>query len=409
MASFQPETALAYARALAYPRRVGSPGEAAAIAEIETRLAQAGYEVERQPFEFSAGSQVATTFEILLAQILVLLTFWAWGASAVLGMLPALLLLGLLAGTGRLQRWVAAGSIAPPSGQTPTLWQRLCSRLGPRSQTVNIVGRLPGASAEPGPARGALPRLYLVAHSDSKSQGLPLAARMTLIALAGLASVVFAVLTLLRPLWPALTSLAALAGLAALLAGAPLLFLFLAGAGNVSPGALDNASGVGLVLHLAEALAQGRPDVDFTILITGAEELGVVGATAFVLLAQRHGRLRHTDTGGAVSVLNFDGIGSDGRLAMVGGGGDNHLAALVRASCVELRLPLGRLPLIGALFDHIPFAEAGCEALSLVTLGIAGRAVHTSADTADKLHVEGFRQAGEVALRVIQKMAIRNT
>ncbi len=404
MVTFQPEIALAYARALAYPRRVGTAGEAAAIAEIAARLAQAGYQVERQPFDFSAGAQVAITLEILLAQILILLTFWAWGFSAVAGMLPALLLLALLAGMGRLRRWVAAGSIAPPPSEAASRWQRLCLRLGERCQTVNLVGRLPSPAAEPGAPPTRRPRLYLVAHSDSKSQALPLAARMTLMALAGLAAAVFAVLTLLRPALPGLTSAAALAGLAALLAGVPVLFLFLAGAGNASPGAIDNASGVGLVLHLAEVLAHTRPELDHTILITGAEELGVVGATAFVLAAQGSGLLRRQEDNGVVSVLNFDGIGSEGRLAVVGGG-DNRLAALVRAGCVELELPLGRLPLVGALFDHIPFAEAGCDALSLVTIGPAGRAVHTPADSADKLHVEGFRQAGEVALRVVQKLA----
>jgi hypothetical protein len=104
-------------------------------------------------------------------------------------------------------------------------------------------------------------------------------------------------------------------------------------------------------------------------------------------------------------VLNFDGIGSAGRLALVGARRTHRLAALVRSCCVELHLPLGRLPLVGALFDHIPFAEAGCQAVSLVTLGPASRHVHTRADSADKLDVDGFRQAGEVALRVVEKLA----
>ena len=88
-----------------------------------------------------------------------------------------------------------------------------------------------------------------------------------------------------------------------------------------------------------------------------------------------------------------------------GRGAPSGLGALVRACCVELQLPLGRLPLVGALFDHIPFADAGCDAVSLVTVGAASRALHTPADSAALLNVEGFRQAGEVALRLIDRLA----
>ncbi len=396
--TFQPEVALAYARELAYPRRVGSPGEARAIESLAARLAEAGCVVERQPFTFSTGAQVATTLEIFFAQCLILLTFWAWSLSAAAGLVPALLLLGLLASTARVQRRVAAGSIAPPPGQAPSAWQRFCLRLGKRQQTVNLVARYP-ARAE----AAKRPSIFLVAHSDSKSQVMPLVARMLFIALSGGAAVLFALLTLLRPLWPEVTSAAAVTGLVALVAGVPVLFLFLAGAGNASPGAIDNASGAGLVLHLAEVLAAGDRGLDVNFLITGAEELGVVGATAYVLAEQQAGRWP-AGAANSVSVLNFDGIGTAGHLAVVGGGAGSRLGELVRACCVDLQLPLGRLPLIGAMFDHIPFAEAGCEALSLVTVSAAGRSVHTPADTADKLHVEGFRQAGEVALAVIERL-----
>ena len=94
--TFQPATALDYARALAQPRRVGTPGEAAAIEAIAARLAAAGCQVERQPFSFSTGAQAAVTLVILLAQCLILLTFAAWGLSAWAGLLPAALLLLLL-------------------------------------------------------------------------------------------------------------------------------------------------------------------------------------------------------------------------------------------------------------------------------------------------------------------------
>jgi hypothetical protein len=399
--TFDPEKALSHARALAQPRRVGTPGEAAAIEYIAARLAEAGCAVERQAFAFSAAGLLAPAIGVGAALTLVLLTFAAWAASAWLGAILALLLLTILGLSGRFHSRVIAASIVPPPGEDVSVWQRLCLGLGRRQQTANVIGRRPVPSA----AAPSVP-LYLVAHSDSKSQAFPLAVRMVLVATAGLAAALFGVLAVLRAVLPGLTSAAALAGLAALLAGVPVFLLFVSGAGNASPGAIDNASGAGLVLHLAEALVQAAPGIDLTFLVTGAEELGVVGATAYVVEAARAGRLDRERAAG-LAILNFDGIGADGRLALVGDGPASRLASLVRACCVDLQLRLGRLPLVGVLFDHVPFAEAGCDAVSLVVVGRASRAVHTPADSAEKLDVEGFRQAGEVALSVVERLASR--
>jgi Peptidase family M28 len=80
------------------------------------------------------------------------------------------------------------------------------------------------------------------------------------------------------------------------------------------------------------------------------------------------------------------------------------LAACVRQACRELEIPLGRLPLVGAQFDHLPFADLGLDALSLVTTGPAALSVHTPQDDASKLDADGFRRAGEVALSVLEKL-----
>ena len=124
---------------------------------------------------------------------------------------------------------------------------------GRHYRTANVVARVPARAGAT-----ARPALLLVAHSDSKSQALPLVARMALIAVASLAALVL-LLTILRPWMLALTSAAAVAGLVAIFTGVPLLFLLMAGSGNASPGAIDNASGAGLVLHLAECLCAAPP------------------------------------------------------------------------------------------------------------------------------------------------------
>jgi Zn-dependent M28 family amino/carboxypeptidase len=196
-------------------------------------------------------------------------------------------------------------------------------------------------------------------------------------------------------------------GILVLICGIPLLFLDY---GNKSPGAIDNASGVGLVLHLAEILAV-YPGVggklNIRVLITGAEELGVKGALAY--LQQNAAALRNLAQRGGLQVLNFDGIGVDGKLYVVGSdpspsqANGTDLYHLVRQSAGELGIPLGRFLLPGAMFDHIPFAEEGYDALSLVGVGKGSSSVHTSGDSPEKLHIKGFDQAGRLALRVVEK------
>jgi hypothetical protein len=131
---------------------------------------------------------------------------------------------------------------------------------------------LPRASA----GRDELPHLYLVAHYDSKSQRMPLVVRIALFMLAISAGLMLVVLTL----FGIFTVLYLPIGLLALAAAIPLLFLDV---GNNSPGAIDNASSVGLVLHLAEVLAQ-RADwqnkLRLTILIPSAEEMTLMGSVA---------------------------------------------------------------------------------------------------------------------------------
>jgi Zn-dependent M28 family amino/carboxypeptidase len=197
-------------------------------------------------------------------------------------------------------------------------------------------------------------------------------------------------------------------GLLTLAAAFPLLFLDV---GNNSPGAIDNASSVGLVLHLAEVFAQ-RDDwqdkLRLTLLFPSAEELTLMGSVAYVTAHDE--TLRAHDRSGGLYVLNFDGVGVDGDLYFVGrshqtqSGDRLSLLARVRSACAELDLPLKRFGFAGALFDHIPFAQRGFDAISLIAVGRASRSVHTPADAIDQLHARGFDQAGRVALRVIDQI-----
>jgi hypothetical protein len=404
MQGFNPATACQYAEAIAYPRAVGTQGETTARAKIAGLLEGMGMRVEHQPVAFSTGFGTFLSIEIFTSQILILAALGLPVIHPDLVLIPVFLLVLLIALTGPLNRWVQAHSFAPRPGETPSLWSRLCYSLGTHFATANILAKLPDSQDDP-----AVPHLFLVAHSDSKSQRISLGMRMALFAISISGGLLFAGLTFLGLIFPWFTTISHYVAVVVLSASLPLLFLDF---GNASPGAIDDASGVGLVLHLAEVLAAQphiRERFSITVLISGAEELATMGVLAYV----KDGgvALRKQAGTGGLHVLNFDGIGVHGDLYLVAprrrAVPEKHpsLPDAIRDSCAQLGLKLGGFNLPGALFDHIPFAEAGFDAVSLITIGKASRYIHSPGDSADKLDPRGFDQAGRVALKVIEQLS----
>lgn len=404
MEAFTPRKALQYAAALSYPRAAGTSGEITARQQIADQLARMGWQVRIQPFEYSTALEAFLKFEILIGQILILVTL---GLSAIwpgLGLIPTALLLLHISLAFPLNQSVLAHSLSPRPGEAPSLWKQLCRSLGARLVSANILAELSESPTSPN-----VPHLILMAHCDSKSQRLPLAVRLALFTASLGGALLFAGLTFLSPAVPQLTPISQAAAITALSTSLPLLWI---GCGNSSPGAVDNASGVGLVLHLAEVLA-GQPQFHRTprisILISGAEEQGTMGAQAY--LQAHSAALKDQANVNGLHVLNFDGIGIKGELCLVAPLQQSAskdgltLSLTTQEACAQLGLKLRRLVLPGAMLDHMPFARAGLDAVSLIAIGRNSRFVHTPQDTAEKLDLSGFDQAGRTALQIIQRLS----
>jgi acetylornithine deacetylase/succinyl-diaminopimelate desuccinylase-like protein len=396
--NFDPETALDYARALARPRRVGSGADEAVAQEIAQRLERCGWTVQRQPFRVSARVNAAIAVQIVAALLLIAAALWS---GAVPAWIPAVGILILLMTADRIIRAAQARSVVPGVGE------RQPARNSPGIATANLIAAPPHSPNTP-----TAPRLYLAAHYDSKSQFMPIVVRVALFAAAIGGAVAFAALTLAGMLLPALTPAAIVAGIFTMIIAAPLALLQVVEVGNASPGAIDNASGVGAVLHLAECLA-ARPDLltrlRVTLLFTSAEELGLLGAAAYV--RQNETELRRQAASSAQYVLNLDSVGIEGALHYTDAPArsSGRLVKLLREACGELGIPVKRFSLPGALFDHMPFARLGLDAVSLTVVGRASRAIHTRGDAADKLQARGFELAGRVALRVMERLGGQGT
>lgn len=133
---------------------------------------------------------------------------------------------------------------------------------------------------------------------------------------------------------------------------------------SIYNGAYDNASGVSLLLEVAEAFAtlDRKPDRSILFMATAAEESGMLGAEHYV----RHPLIPLQRT---VANVNVDGANlwgeTDDAIAM--GADRSTLGAIVtrRAEELGMRIVPDYAPDKGFFFrsDHFPFARAGVPAL----------------------------------------------
>lgn len=401
---YSPEKALQCAQSIAFPRAVGTQGETIARARVTSLFKDMGLRVQRHHFAFSSTAEIFLKIEILTYQLLILVAVGLQILNPALAFVPAILLVLIIVLSGAINRSVQVHSLAPGPGESPSLWTRLIHALGKHYTTANILAEFPNGVDDP-----YVPHLILAAHIDTKSQRISLAARITLFTICISGGMLIAILNLLSSFTPAFTNISTFIAVIVLFASLPLLFLDY---GNASSGAIDNASGVGLLLHLAEVLAaepQLSDRLRVTFLISSAEELATMGSRAYV--KQYAAKLGEQAKLGGLHVLNFDGIGIKGDLYLVSPDRSASrkksplLRVVIRDAFADTGIKLRRFVLPGALFDHMPFSDAGIDAATLVAIGVDSRWVHSPSDTADKLDTYGFDQAGRVALKVISGIA----
>jgi len=136
-----------------------------------------------------------------------------------------------------------------------------------------------------------------------------------------------------------------------------------------SPGANDNGAAVGILLHLLERVAQSPPSrLRVRFLFTGAEELGYLGARAYV---------GGTPLGDVAGVLSLELCGIGDSLVVWDAEAESQFLGRVTGAFEALGHRrdagyhvVGRVPLLGS--DHRAFAAAGIPAYGLTVVPAAG-------------------------------------
>jgi hypothetical protein len=128
-------------------------------------------------------------------------------------------------------------------------------------------------------------------------------------------------------------------------------------------GAVDNATGVEGLRRLAARFAGRRPPRTIELVAFGAEEIGLVGARRYVAHARERGLLDEI-----VGMINLDCIGYGEKLHLL----CSPPALLARATQIAKRLGLNERYEVASEFaadagtDHVPFAEAGIPAMTIL-------------------------------------------
>jgi Zn-dependent M28 family amino/carboxypeptidase len=213
-----------------------------------------------------------------------------------------------------------------------------------------------------------------------------MAGRLVAVWMTGLSVAGLTILALLRLRGILPITVIALGTVVALLAG------ILAGRGRLrgrSQGARDNGTGMVAALTAAETT-----DPRIGVLITAAEEFGLVGARVFARLSAGSG---------SAEFVNLDTLDQEGTLYIVSHDArGERLAKQLEPGLLLLGLPLRRrrLPL-GIFVDSAPLARAGAASITIGRLTWKTlRRIHTTADTPDGLSLELAERVGRTVAQI---------
>jgi hypothetical protein len=380
-------------------RGSASENEAKAAEYLTSELGDLGLEVHQQPFRgcSSLGARL-----VLHTGIALLGTLLLWAAPAVTLVLVLLALSSLI-----LEHSTRVLLLSRPLVNRPS---------------TNVVARIP-ASSDP-----AKHRLVVLAHYDTQRTGWIWNGAL----LERLAPIFAKSPGMTKsPIFPILAAMVA-ATLAALVAtlwgtswfvwllGAPSAFVLLVASvllaqwarGPYVPGAMDNASGTAAVLTLAEAwLADPKDDVELVLLLTGCEETGLLGATAFAAEEAKG------DSDPPTSFLNIDTLGA-GDVRFLGR--EHTLAGLpvdYPADLVALSSELAQASNLASAgprtlpvaSDAIPFLLRGIPGMSVLSFEDDGHMAnyHQLTDTSDRLSFDGAWEAVRFSWDLLKALARR--
>lgn len=358
----------------ASPRFAGSDAENLFRAECENRLNRMGFSTRREAFAYSQFPAKAGPF---VCGIVFAAGMYLAGHLASSHRSPGLAIVIAIAGV--VVTWALGRMLLYRTLTLPMM----------RTKSENLIA-----------TRGdGEPKVWLIAHTDTKSQTIRMLIRVASVATTWVLFVI-AVGSMVAQMsgfsaamgYPE-ELIAAGSGIASVLCAIAILPVALCFIGNESPGALDNASGVAAVLLALDQIPRER---SVGVVFTSAEELALAGAMAFVGSRASRGIAINCDT--------IDDQG--GFICMTDNKGSRAAQALARGAGTLGEKVRIRGMISGILTDSIPLSRAGWDAVTLSrgNLGTLSR-VHTSGDAPGRIGGAGIAMAARIIAATVEELA----
>jgi hypothetical protein len=388
---FRIKTARQHIKSLAIPRLAGSPGEEKAFSYIQNYFRSIGIKPHVDKFKSSDKISALSKVPFLLFSFLILLAAYS---QPIFPLLSIALCVSFITYFSYASRNASKLARALKGVGKQAEYKNIVATLGPRNPKCHVI---------------------IGAHYDSISvtrnpfPNIKILFTIFAVSYIGLliSSVVIIVLSVLEiggiGIPPASQLiLIAVFGLAVLTTPCALI-----GRGNESLGAVDNASGVSVVLELARIFAKEKPkNIKLSFVAFAAEEKGILGSVNYLQNHQTELDPERT------YVIVFDGSGGPGHMyynesygfppRKTNGRLNNLIKAIARGSGIKVKslwVP------VGVMGDHFPFVEAGFRATGISTYSKETLAiVHSDKDTPDVVDYRNLKRAGVIGYELIRKI-----
>lgn len=168
-------------------------------------------------------------------------------------------------------------------------------------------------------------------------------------------------------------------------------------------GAVDNASGVGVMLELAKTIVDHGAPLPFNVefVAFNCEEAGLVGSSYYL-------RTRQESAKSTLAVLNLDvvGISENATLTILDAASQSTLATSLQISSQRLHLKTAWQG-YNVRSDHALFAVAGIPAITLLHYSEAyfNTSYHSPLDTIELININKLREPAVLILKFLYDLA----
>ena len=397
-----------YVKQIAIPRRTGTSGEKKIRGiilddwkSLKEKDGKSGIEIVEHKFSYpqSAPEVIKGIFIFAFVMLLFLNSHFILSANTIplpliSYIFPLLILFALTAGT----RW---------NGFIEKFYRYKEKNM---VETANIIASLDAKADK---------TVVFTAHYDSKSQNIDILTRIIMSGFCAVSSGIIALyslyyllilknLSLTMPMLSHLRILQINLTFMILTWGVTLILiiLFFSGSSNESEGAMDNASGVVVLMELVRYFYKNPPkNVNLEFIATAAEEEGLIG------MVKKLDEDNNKYQKGKVCFVNMDCVGGTGEIKIIDAYGippiitAGKLSGRLKESAKKLDIKAKSVySPAGAGYDSIPAAHRGYESVTLACCKLFGELtlIHSEDDRINKINTSSLEKTFSLCKELIE-------